>query len=162
MKGFIYQAHIWLGLIVAVPVLGWSLSGFLYALPDTVEGSRYEAIDQSKVKIGPNEAMEKARAFSGTELPVSALTLQKRNGRVEYQAISGVQSISINAENGSVAKTPTPSATTRFFREAHFYFFAYPYNTVLTGLFSALACLSVLTGIYLNVVYWKGRLRRDR
>ena len=160
MKGFIYQAHIWLGLIVSIPVLAWSFSGFLYALPDTVEGSKYEAIEQSKIRVGASEAIEKARQFANSDLPVSALTLQKRNGVVEYQAISGVQSILINAETGNVMKTPSPSPATRFFREAHFYFFAYPYNSFLTGVFSALACLSALSGIYLNVIYWRTRLKR--
>ncbi len=158
MKGFIYQAHIWLGIFVAIPVLLWSFSGFLYALPDTVEGNKYEAIDQAKVKIGSSEAIEKAIDFAGTELPVSSLTLQMKNGVVEYQAISGVQSISINAETGEVVKTPPPTLATRFFREAHFYFFLYPYNTVFTAVFSLLACLSVISGIYLNVMYWRGRI----
>ncbi len=158
MKGFIYHAHIILGLIVAIPVLAWSFSGFLYALPGTVEGSKYEAIDQSRVKVGAKDAIEKARSFAGTDLPVSALTLQNRNGVVEYQAVSGVRSILINAETGEVINTPPSSWATAFFREAHFYFFAYPYNSVLTLLFSGLACLSVLTGIYLNFVYWRKRL----
>ena len=161
MHKFIYRAHIWLGLIVAIPVLAWSFSGFLYSLPDRVEGSKYEAIDQSRVKIDSNSAINKAREFAGTDLPVSALTLQKRNGIVEYQAISGVQSIQINAETGTVMKTPPPGLSTRFFREAHFYFFVYPYNAVLTGLFSLLACLSVISGIYLNVVYWKKKVMSD-
>jgi len=154
MKSFIYKSHLWLGLIVSIPVLAWSFSGFLYSLPDRVEGSKYEAIDESRVKLSANEAIKKAREFSKSELPVSALTLQNRNGIVEYQAISGVQSITVNAETGAVIKTPPPGLATRFFREAHFYFFAYPYNAVLTGLFSLLACLSVLSGMYLNVVYW--------
>ncbi|MDH3492912.1 MAG: PepSY domain-containing protein, partial [Acidobacteriota bacterium] len=80
-------------------------------------------------------------------------------GAVEYNAISGVRSILINATTGEVIDSPQPSLATRFFREAHFYFFAYPYNAVLTGIFSALACLSVLSGIYLNVNYWGTKLR---
>ena len=160
MKGFIYQAHLWLGLIVSIPVLAWAFSGFLYALPDTVEGSKYESIEESKIRIGADEAINKARAFAKTDLPVSALTLQKRNGVVEYQAISGVRAILINAETGKVVDSPAPSLSTRFFREAHFYFFAYPYNAVLTGFFSLLACLSVISGVYLNVVYWGTRLKR--
>jgi uncharacterized iron-regulated membrane protein len=159
MNKFIYLSHLWLGLIVSIPVLAWSFSGFLYSLPDTVEGSKYEAIDQKRVKIDANAAIDKAREFAQTDLPVSALTLQKRNGIVEYQAISGIQSIQINAETGSVIKTPAPGLSTRFFREAHFYFFAYPYNALLTGFFSLLACLSVISGIYLNVVYWKKKIK---
>lgn len=160
MKGFIYQAHILLGLVVSIPVLGWAFSGFLYSLPSTVKESRFEAIDQARVKIGSTEAMRKAQAFTNSGGPVSALTLQNRNGVVEYEAISGVRSVLVNAETGETSEKAPPSLTTRFVRQAHFYFFAYPYNALLTGLFSALACISVLSGMYLNVVYWKGRLRR--
>ncbi|NNE67139.1 MAG: PepSY domain-containing protein [Pyrinomonadaceae bacterium] len=160
MQKLIYQSHIVLGLVVSLPVLFWSFSGFIYSLPSTVEGSMYEAIETSEINTGPDEAIAKAAAFAKTDLPVSALTLQKRNGVVEYQAISGVRSITINAETGEVINTPPPSFATRFFREAHFYFFAYPYNALLTGTFSLLACLSTLTGIYLNFVYWKGKMSR--
>ncbi len=160
MNKFIYQSHLWLGLVVSIPVLAWSFSGFLYSLPDTIEGSKYEAIDQTRITVDPNTAIESARKFAGSDLPVSSLTLQKRNGVVEYQAISGIQSISINAETGEVLTTPPPGIATRFFREAHFYFFAYPYNSVLTALFTALACLSVLSGMYLNIVYWSGKLKK--
>ena len=38
MKRFVYQLHLILGIFVSIPVLAWALSGFLYALPNTVEG----------------------------------------------------------------------------------------------------------------------------
>jgi hypothetical protein len=38
MRSFIYRAHTWLGLAVAIPVLAWASSGLLYALPGAVEG----------------------------------------------------------------------------------------------------------------------------
>lgn len=159
MHKLIYQAHILLGLLVAIPVLAWSLSGFLYALPDTIEGSKYEAIDETRIGIGPTQAIEKARTFAGTNLPVSSLTLQKRNGIVEYLAISGTDSILINAETGEALKTPPPGIATRFFREAHFYFFLYPWNVALILVFTGMSCLSVLSGFYLNIIYWSRRLK---
>jgi uncharacterized iron-regulated membrane protein len=60
----------------------------------------------------------------------------------------------IDAETGEVIKTPPPNLATRFFREAHFYYFAGSWQVPLLILMSALACLSALTGIYLNLSLW--------
>ena len=106
MKRLVHRLHIWLGLIVALPVLAWSLSGFIYSLPSSVEGSKYAAINSDEIRIGPKQAIESARRFAGDELPVSALTLQNRNGRIEYQAVSGVRSILIDAATGEVFDSP--------------------------------------------------------
>jgi uncharacterized iron-regulated membrane protein len=72
----------------------------------------------------------------------------------------GMDSILINAETGEVLQTPPPNYYTRFFRQAHFYYFAGGWQTWLLLLFSALAFLSALTGIYLNFVYWFRRRNR--
>ena len=156
MRKFIYQAHLWLGLFVSIPVLAWALSGFLYALPNTVEGGKVDVIDQSRVKIAPIEAIQKAHEFAGKTLPTTALTLLMRDGKPFYQAVGGMgmDSILINAETGEVLQTPPPNLATRFFRQAHFYYFAGSWQITLLIIFSLLACLSALTGIYLNVLYW--------
>jgi hypothetical protein len=52
-----------------------------------------------------------------------------------------------------------PTLKTRFFREAHFYFFAGSWQVALLLTFSGLAALSALTGVYLNISYWSRRLR---
>lgn len=159
MRRFIYQAHLWLGLFVSIPVLAWALSGFLYALPNTVEGGKIDVIDRARVKISPVEAIQKAHEFAGKTLPTTALTLLMRDGKPFYQAIGGMgaDSILINAETGEVLQTPPPGAATRFFRQAHFYYFAGSWQVTLLIIFSVLACLSALTGIYLNAVYWLGK-----
>ena len=156
MRKFIYQAHLWLGLFVSIPVLAWALSGFLYALPNTVEGGKVDVIDQSRVKVAPIEAIQKAHEFAGKTLPTTALTLLMRDGKPFYQAVGGMgmDSILINAETGEVLQTPPPNLATRFFRQAHFYYFAGSWQITLLIIFSLLACLSALTGIYLNVLYW--------
>lgn len=158
MRKLIYQLHLWLGLFVSIPVLAWALSGFLYALPNTVEGGKVDTIDQSRVKIAPNDAIQKAHQFAGKTLPTTALTLLMRGGKPYYQAIGGMgmNSILIDAETGEVLITPAPGMATRFFRQAHFYYFAGSWQVTLLVLFSALVCLSALTGIYLNIVYWFG------
>jgi len=160
MRSFIYRTHIWLGLIVAIPVLAWASSGLLYAWPNAVEGGRVESIDATHVRVLPSEAMAKANEFAGRKLPTTALTLLMRDGRPVYQAIGGMgaDSLLIDAENGAVIKTPPPGALTRYFRQAHFYFFAGTWQVpVLLGL-SVLACISAASGLYLNLTLWFGKL----
>jgi uncharacterized iron-regulated membrane protein len=160
MRKLIYRAHIWLGLIVAVPVLAWASSGFLYALPNVVEGGKIENIDAARLRVSPSDAMARANEFAGKKLPTTALTLLMREGRPVYQAIGGMgaDSLLIDAETGAVIKTPPPGALTKYFRQAHFYFFAGSWQVTLLALFSALACISAASGLYLNLTMWFGKL----
>ena len=162
MKKFIYQIHLWLGLFISIPVLAWAFSGFLYSLPNTVEGGKVDVIAQERVKISPNEAIKKAHELAGKTLPTTALTLLMRDGKPYYQAIGGMgmDSILVNAETGEVLITPPPNLATRFFRQAHFYYFAGSWQITFLLVFSALACLSAITGIYLNCVYWFGKVKK--
>ena len=156
MRKFIYRAHTWLGIIVAVPVLAWTSSGLLYAWPNAVEGGQVESIQASLVRITPNEAILRANQFAGKQLPTTALTLLMRQGRPVYQAIGGMgaDSLLIDAETGAVVKTPPPGALTRYFRQAHFYFFAGAWQVSLLVSLCALAFVSALSGIYLNLTLW--------
>lgn len=160
MRAFVYRLHIWLGLIVAIPVLAWASSGLLYAWPNAVEGGRVENIDATRVRVPPSEAMAKANEFAGRKLPTTALTLLMRGGRPVYQAVGGMgaDSLLIDAETGTVLKSPPPGALTRYFRQAHFYFFAGSWQVTLLILFAALACVSALSGLYLNLTMWFGKL----
>jgi uncharacterized iron-regulated membrane protein len=160
MRKLIYRAHIWLGLIVAVPVLAWASSGFLYALPNVVEGGKIENIDATRLRVSPSDAMARANEFAGKKLPTTALTLLMREGRPVYQAIGGMgaDSLLIDAETGAVFKTPPPGALTKYFRQAHFYFFAGSWQVTLLVLFSVLACISAASGLYLNLTMWFGKL----
>lgn len=162
MKKFIYQAHLLLGVLVSIPVLAWAVSGFLYALPNTIEGGTVEKIDAARVKVSPAEAMSSANQLAAKTLPTTALTLLMKDGRPQYQSIGGLgaDSIFIDAETGIARMSDPPSAKTRFFREAHFYFFARDWQVTLLLVFSALAALSAMTGIYLNIVYWSRKFRR--
>ena len=161
MRKLIYRTHTWLGIIVAIPVLAWASSGLLFAWPNTVEGGKIENIRPSSVHITPGEAMARANGFAGKQLPTTALTLLMRDGRPVYQAIGGMgaDSLLIDAETGAVVKTPPPRALTRYFRQAHFYYFAGAWQVTLLIVFAALACLSALSGIYLNLALW---MRRGR
>ena len=84
MRKFIYQLHLLLGVAVSIPVLAWALSGFLYALPNTVEGGTVEKIDAARVRISPPEAMAKASELAGKTLPTTALTLLMKDGRPHF------------------------------------------------------------------------------
>jgi len=160
MKSSIYKLHTWLGLLVAIPVLAWTTSGLLYAWPNTVEGGKIETIDATRVRVSPSDALAKASEFAGRKLPTTALTLLMREGRPVYQAVGGMgaDSLLINAEDGTVIKTPPPGALTRYFRQAHFYFFAGGWQVPLLIAVSGLAALSALTGLYLNLRLWSGKL----
>jgi uncharacterized iron-regulated membrane protein len=153
----IYRVHTWLGLIVALPVLAWASSGLLYAWPEAVEGGKIERIDAERVRVAPQEALRKASEFAGRELPATALTLLMREGRPVYQVVGGMgaDSLLVDAETGAVIKTPPPGLLTRYFRQAHFYFFAGGWQVPLLILFSALAAASALSGLYLNVALWR-------
>jgi len=159
MRRLIYRLHIWLGLIAAIPLLAWASSGLLYAWPDAVEGGKVESIDVARVHLSPPEALKRANEFSGRQLPTTALTLLMREGRPVYQAIGGLgaDSLLIDAQTGVVIVTPPPGLITRYFRQAHFYFFAGTWQTPLLILMSLLASLLVMSGIYLNVAYWLRR-----
>lgn len=164
MKKIIYQLHLLLGIFVSIPVLAWALSGFLYALPNTVEGGAVEKIDAARVAVSPADAMAKASELAGKTLPTTALTLLMKDGRPQYQSIGGLgaDSIFIDAETGVARSSEPPTAKTRFFREAHFYFFTGTWQVPLLLAFSALAALSALTGIYLNIAYWSRRVSPRR
>lgn len=163
MRNIVHKLHLYLGIAAAIPVLFWSVSGFLYALPNTVEGGTVEKIAFEKVKITPDIAAAKANQLAGKQLPTTAMTLLMRQGRPVYQSIGGLgaDSIFIDAETGEAYFSPPPSAKTRFFREAHFYFFAGRLQVPLLLFFSALAGLSAISGIYLNIAYWLKKIRRQ-
>jgi uncharacterized iron-regulated membrane protein len=160
MRTFVYRAHVWLAFIVAVPVLAWTTSGLLYAWPNAVEGGKIESIDATRVHVSPADALVKANEFAGRRLPVTALTLLMRDGRPVYQAIGGMgaDSLLVDAETGAVIQTPPPSALTRYFRQAHFYFFAGTWQVPLLIILSGLAGLSAMSGLYLSLTLRFGKL----
>ena len=162
MRSFIYRAHIWLAFVVAIPVLAWTTSGLLYAWPNAVEGGKVERIDATRIRVSPSEALSKANEFAGRNLPATALTLLMRDGRPVYQAIGGMgaDSLLIDAETGAVILTPPPGALTRYFRQAHFYFFAGSWQVPLLIALSALAGLSAMSGLYLSLTLRFGKLIR--
>jgi len=162
MRSLIYRIHIWLGLLISIPLLAWASSGLLYAWPNAVEGGKIETIDATRVRISPSDALNRASDFAGRKLPTTALTLLMRDGRPVYQAIGGLgaDSLLIDAESGAVIKAPPPGLLTRYFRQAHFYFFAGSWQVPFLIVLAGLACISALSGLYLNLSMWSGKLFR--
>ena len=87
-----------------------------------------------------------------------------KDGKPQYQSIGGLgaDSIFIDAETGEAQMSAPPTWKTRFFREAHFYYFAGSWQVTFLIIFSLLASLSALTGIYLNCVYWLRKFETRR
>jgi uncharacterized iron-regulated membrane protein len=164
MKGFIYQLHLLLGFLVAIPILAWALSGLMYAWPNAVEGGVTENIDIARVVVTPSDAMAKANELAGKTLPTTALTLLMKDGRPQYQSIGGLgaDSIFVDAATGEARTSGPQPLRTLIFRHAHFYYFAGSWQVVLLVLFSALASLSAVTGVYLNIVHWSRRMSPRR
>jgi uncharacterized iron-regulated membrane protein len=162
MRSLFYRIHIWLGLLISIPVFAWASSGLLYAWPNAVEGGKIETIDTTRVRVSPPEALKRASEFAGRKLPTTALTLLMRDGRPVYQAIGGLgaDSLLIDAENGAVIKAPPPGLLTRYFRQAHFYFFAGSWQVPFLIVLAGLTCISALSGLYLNLSMWSGKLFR--
>ena len=162
MRSFIYRMHLWLGLLVAIPVLAWTSSGLLYAWPNAVEGGTIESIAPGRVRVTPAQALQRANDFAGRKLPTTALTLLMREGRPVYQAVGGMgaDSLLIDGETGQVAKTPPPGILTRYFRQAHFYFFTGSWQVPLLVAVSGLAFLSAFSGLYLNLTLWLAKFRK--
>src|SRR2546427_10527572 len=162
MRSLVYRTHVWLALVVAIPVLAWTSSGLLYAWPSAVEGGKIESIDATRIHVSSSDALLKANEFARKKLPTTALTLLMRDGRPVYQAIGGMgaDSLLIDAETGAVIVTPPPGALTRYFRQAHFYFFAGSWQVPLLIALAVLASLSAISGLYLNLKLRFGRLSR--
>lgn len=136
------RVHLVLGLLVAVPTFFWAASGLLYSLPGQVEGSTYARIDPAQVRVPAAEALRLAGR------PVSALTLQNRNGREEWSAVAGMEEVRVDARTGAVEKAQA-GARTAFFRQAHFWWFLGGAQRIAIPLFALLSCASSLTGLWL-------------
>lgn len=136
------RVHLVLGLLVAVPTFFWAASGLLYSLPGQVQGSSFGHVDPGAVRI---EAIE---ALKLVGKPVSALTLQNRDGRTEWDAIAGLDELHIDAHSGAVEEVRT-GARTRFFRQAHFWWFLGGVQRLAVPFFALLACASSVTGLLL-------------
>ncbi len=157
------QLHLILGLLVSLPVLGWSISGFFLALPPgAVSGEPYQAIEPAKLAISPARALEIAQQQQGADSKITALSLEQRSGKAVYSAFGSGGGVLIDASTGTVSKPPPTPPSTKLLRHAHFYNFAGSWKTTILLLFSLLSACSTLSGLVLAVRWWGYRPRMSK
>jgi uncharacterized iron-regulated membrane protein len=112
-----YTAHRWIGLVVGVQLLAWSVGGLVFSLLDieAVRGHRERVeespppLDTSRVSLSPDEAFAAARAGGISTDDVSALRIRPRFGRVVYELLDakGACIGAVDAESGGAIPTIT-------------------------------------------------------
>ena len=139
-----------MGLAVSIPVLAWSVSGFLLAIPPgVVEGEPYVVVDARRVNLSPAEAVVAVNKHLGEACEPTAITLEQRGETARYSVFGKQGAFRVDAQTGEVTKPPPPSQKTRLIRHAHFFNFAGAWNTALLLLFSLLSACSTLSGLWL-------------
>lgn len=154
------RLHILLGIVVSVPVLAWSLSGFFLALPPgSVSGEAYRVIETERIKVSPAMAAAIVTTKVGGKSTITSLGLEQRGEFLRYSVFAGGQSYWVNAESGELSQPPPPSPRTRWVRHAHFFNFAGSHRTLILVGFSLLAALSVASGLLLVATEVRKRMR---
>jgi uncharacterized iron-regulated membrane protein len=109
-KRSFYLVHRWVGLVVAVQLLGWSVGGLMFSLLDieNVRGELERSSDPTprvraeRVALGPAYALAAARGVSPET--VTRISLRERFGRTVYE-LFGVEDrplLAIDAVSGEV------------------------------------------------------------
>lgn len=147
---YLLRIHLVLGMLVTLPLLAWSASGFFLALPTgSVSGQAYRMIDFDSVKLTPAQAKTALESELGRPVTTSSLTIEQRGPAPRYSAFVAGKTYWVDAKHGSISQPPPPSPMTQWVRDAHFFNFAGPFrNGFLIG-FSLLAFLSSLSGMLL-------------
>jgi uncharacterized iron-regulated membrane protein len=150
------RLHLGLGLIVSLPVLAWSLSGFLLAIPPgVVEGEPYRVIVPELAALTPAAVMEAVDNHLGKPAELTSMSLEQRGDRARYSVFGKNGAFLVDAQTGLVSNPPPPSRKTKWVRQAHFFNFAGSWNTALLLFFSLVSALSTLSGLCLLVFYFR-------
>ncbi len=109
-----YLVHRWLGLIVGLQLLAWSIGGFAFSIMQikSVRGetdmNRHEepVIDVGSVQLSPAQAVERASTEADLSASVQRIVLRTRRGHVVYELIGADDKplASVNAANGDVTR----------------------------------------------------------
>jgi len=113
-----YRVHRWLGLIVALQLLAWSLGGLFFSLFDIerVRGTadaavrRPEPLALTGPAIPPDEVLRIGRERLGADVEVVDLRLHQRDGRLVYELrdASGAVRALVDAAEGEALEPLTP------------------------------------------------------
>ncbi len=109
-----YLVHRWLGLLVSLQLLAWSVGGFTFSILD-IENVRGEVdmkrcgsspLELSSVELTPQEAIRLASSDGSFTAPVERVVLRQRRGRLVYELFGaeGKPLASVNATNGEVTR----------------------------------------------------------
>ncbi len=152
------KLHLWLGVLIGIPLLAWCVSGFFLAIPPgAVQGEPYSVIEPRRVVLTPAGAISAVEKHLGKPPELTSIGLEQRGERAQYAVFGKNGSYLVNAETGEVSKPPAPSKTTSWIRNAHFFNFAGGWKTSLLLVCSFLAGCSVLSGLWLAVGYFRRR-----
>lgn len=155
------KIHLWLGFLVGLPVLAWSISGFFLAIPPgAVQGEPYSVIEPRRVVLTPAGATEAVERHLGKPPELTAISLEQRGDKAVYSVFGKNGAFLVNAETGEISKPPPPSQTTTWIRHAHFFNFAGAYKTILLLVLSFLSACSTLSGLLLAFGWLRAKRRR--
>jgi uncharacterized iron-regulated membrane protein len=122
-KKNLYLSHRWLGLVVSLQLLAWSVGGFTFSILDidNVHGDLERnleappAVRFDRVRISPRDAVAKAREAGFRENNVTRLSLRDRLGRTVYELHKGDGQplVAVDAESGEVILRITEAEAAR-------------------------------------------------
>lgn len=149
------RLHYLLGLVVGLPLLAWSISGFFLAIPPgVVAGEPYSVIEPQRVRLTPAQASQAVDLQLGRAFEPTSISLEQRGNKVTYALFGQGGAYLVDAESGEVRRQPPPSRTTRWIRHAHFFNFAGSWRTRLLLLLSFLSACLVGSGLWLAGRRW--------
>ena len=112
-----YLVHRWLGLLVGVQLLAWSIGGFTFTILaiENVRGNLDKKpatgprLELGDAQLSPREAIERASSDHDLAPPVKEAVLRERRGRLVYELFGaeGEPLASIDATSGDVTRRIT-------------------------------------------------------
>ena len=109
-----YVVHRWLGLVVSLQLLAWSIGGFTFSILHikNVRGeidarSRAESqLDLSHVRMSPQEAIARASSELAASVSVQKVVLRQRRGQIVYELYGSASEplASVDATSGDVTR----------------------------------------------------------
>lgn len=109
-----YLVHRWIGLVVSLQPLAWSVGGFTFSILD-IENVRGEldmrrdaeaALELDTVRVSPREAIESFSRGLGLSTAVHKAVLRERRGHIVYElfGVNGEPLASVDVSNGDVTQ----------------------------------------------------------
>jgi len=107
-----YLAHRWMGLVVGLQLLAWSVGGFSFSIMH-IKNVRGELdirpqidppLDLSGVRLSPGDAVDRASHRGIDRGTISVVTLRQRSGRIAYEVFDadGAPLASVDAATGDL------------------------------------------------------------